>query len=135
MFYGPADGTPDGASVAVQLAERDETQVRLVVGARLSKLSIKKTGKTLGFVSPLLYKMYAADKSIFHDITVGDNKCTEGGCSPGCQGYVAAAGWGFQPKVGAASRLLARKARRGEEGIVDGVYEEGWHHDPFQQRP
>jgi hypothetical protein len=44
MFYGPVDGTPDGASVAIQLAERDASQVRLVVGARLSKLSIKKTG-------------------------------------------------------------------------------------------
>lgn len=44
MFYGPVDGTPDGASLVVQLAERDATQVRMVVGARLSKLDIKKTG-------------------------------------------------------------------------------------------
>lgn len=51
MFYGPVDGTPDGNSVAVQLAERDATQVRLVVGARLSKLSIKKTGTSAMSIS------------------------------------------------------------------------------------
>jgi len=59
----------------------------------LNQVSIKKTGKPLGFVSPLLYKMYADDRSIFNDITVGDNKCTEGGCSPSCQGYYCAPGW------------------------------------------
>lgn len=45
MFYGPVDGTPDGASLVIQLAERDATQVRLFVGCRLMKLSVKKTGR------------------------------------------------------------------------------------------
>jgi hypothetical protein len=38
--------------------------------------------------------MYAADSTIFHDITVGDNKCTEDGCGLGnCQGYECTQGW------------------------------------------
>jgi len=59
----------------------------------LNQISVAKTGKTLGFISPLLYKMAAKDKTIFHDITVGDNKCTESGCSSSCQGFNAAPGW------------------------------------------
>jgi len=58
-----------------------------------NQISLKKTKKTLGFVSPLLYKMYAANPAIFHDITVGDNKCTEEGCSSSCQGYTCEKGW------------------------------------------
>ena len=49
-------------------------------------------GKTsIGFANPLLYKMYAADKSSFTDITSGNNYCTESCC--GSVGYVATKGW------------------------------------------
>lgn len=41
MFYPPASGTPDGASLAVQLRESDTAFCRLGVGARLSGLGIK----------------------------------------------------------------------------------------------
>lgn len=44
----------------------------------------------LGFVNPLLYKM---PSSSFNDITVGDNICTEDGCSSSCKGYKCATGW------------------------------------------
>jgi len=37
--------------------------------------------------------MFAACPTCFHDITVGDNICTEQGCSPGCEGYKCAPGW------------------------------------------
>jgi subtilase family serine protease len=59
----------------------------------LNKVSKQKSGKPLGFLNPLLYKMAAADSSTFGDITKGDNICTEQGCSSGCKGYKAAAGW------------------------------------------
>jgi len=55
--------------------------------------SIKKTGKPLGLLNPLLYKMAASSPSTFTDITEGDNRCTELGCSSGCQGFKAAKGW------------------------------------------
>jgi tripeptidyl-peptidase-1 len=29
----------------------------------------------------------------FTDITVGDNICTENGCSPSCTGFLATRGW------------------------------------------
>jgi tripeptidyl-peptidase-1 len=77
----PVGGTSVAAPVVASLV------------AMLNQIAIKKTGKTLGFISPLLYKMYAKNPAIFHDITVGDNKCTESGCSAGCQGFVCAAGW------------------------------------------
>lgn len=47
----------------------------------------------LGFLNTLLYQMAAADPSTFHDITVGDNICTEAGCAPSCKGYLATKGW------------------------------------------
>jgi hypothetical protein len=59
----------------------------------LNQVSLAKTGKTLGFVSPLLYQMHADDPTIFQDITVGDNKCTEQGCNPFCYGYLCTTGW------------------------------------------
>ena len=61
--------------------------------AMLNVASIQKTGKTLGFLNPFLYKMAADEPSAFHDITVGDNKCTEYGCYATCEGYQTAAGW------------------------------------------
>jgi hypothetical protein len=49
-------------------------------------------GKTsIGFANPLLYKMYAADKTTFTDITTGNNYCTEQCC--GNAGFVATKGW------------------------------------------
>jgi len=54
---------------------------------------VAKTGKPLGFLNPLLYKMASDSPSTFHDITTGDNKCTESGCSTNCQGFVATKGW------------------------------------------
>jgi len=52
-----------------------------------------KTGKPLGPMNPLLYQMSAAHPAAFTDITVGDNLCTEDGCSSGCQGFYATTGW------------------------------------------
>jgi len=52
-----------------------------------------KTGKPLGFLNPLLYKMVGDMPSTFHDITKGDNICTEGGCNANCKGFYATAGW------------------------------------------
>jgi tripeptidyl-peptidase-1 len=50
-----------------------------------------KAGKpALGFLNPALY---GAPKTIFHDITVGDNSCTEDGCTKGCSGFTAAVGF------------------------------------------
>eukprot|EP01130_Rhizamoeba_saxonica_P000575 TRINITY_DN10543_c0_g1_i1.p1 TRINITY_DN10543_c0_g1~~TRINITY_DN10543_c0_g1_i1.p1 ORF type:complete len:585 (-),score=164.65 TRINITY_DN10543_c0_g1_i1:29-1783(-) len=47
--------------------------------------------KSLGWINPLLYKIYAADKTAYNDIVTGNNKCTETCCSK--VGYVAAPGW------------------------------------------
>merc|ERR1719433_858661 len=63
------------------------------LAARLVDLSLAKTGKPLGFLNPLLYKMYADKPQAFTDVTAGDNKCTEGGCSKRCKGFVCAKGW------------------------------------------
>jgi len=71
----------------------------------LNQVAIKKTGKPLGFLNPLLYQIGASCANCFQDITTGDNICTEDGCSPGCQGFYTAKGWdpvtGFgSPNVG-----------------------------------
>jgi tripeptidyl-peptidase-1 len=59
----------------------------------LNAASQKASGKPLGFLNPLLYKMYAASPDAFTDVTIGDNKCTEDGCASTCKGYECAKGW------------------------------------------
>jgi len=63
------------------------------VMAILNSNQIKLTGKPLGFVSPLLYKMWAADPTTFNDVTIGNNVCTEDGCASTCTGWQATKGW------------------------------------------
>jgi len=63
------------------------------IAAILNQASIKKSGSALGFLNPFLYQAFAASPANFHDITVGDNKCTEDGCSSSCEGFVCAPGW------------------------------------------
>jgi tripeptidyl-peptidase-1 len=63
------------------------------VASLLVATSIAKTGKTLGLLSPLMYQAQTAQPSCFHDITVGDNKCTEQGCAKSCTGYLCTKGW------------------------------------------
>jgi len=49
-------------------------------------------GKTsLGFLNPLLYKMYASSPGIFHDMVYGDNKCTRNFCM--LYGFNCTKGW------------------------------------------
>jgi len=59
----------------------------------LNDYVISKTGKPLGFISPLLYKMAAAHPAAFNDITNGNNICTEQGCSSSCYGFTCTKGW------------------------------------------
>jgi len=59
----------------------------------LNQAQIAKTQKPLGFLNPFLYQMWGSQPNTFNDITVGDNKCTESGCSAGCQGFYAYKGW------------------------------------------
>ena len=47
--------------------------------------------------------MAAQSPSTFTDITVGDNKCTEDGCAPSCQGFVCAKGWDPVTGLGVAN--------------------------------
>jgi len=59
----------------------------------LNDYVIGKTGKPLGFMNPLLYKMAVNCPGCFNDITKGDNICTEDGCSSGCYGFTCTKGW------------------------------------------
>jgi subtilase family serine protease len=59
----------------------------------LNAAALKKDNKPLGFLNPLFYKMYDEQPNTFRDITVGDNICTENGCTASCKGYRCAAGW------------------------------------------
>jgi len=47
--------------------------------------------KQLGFVNPLLYKMYTEHPAAFNDVTEGDNKCSRNYCFE--YGYAASTGW------------------------------------------
>jgi subtilase family serine protease len=82
----------DGAADPVGGTSASSPIVAGIVGL-LNNYVLSKTGKPLGFLNPLFYQMYAKDPSIFIDITVGDNKCTEDGCSDSCQGFLCTKGW------------------------------------------
>jgi len=58
----------------------------------------------IGFANPLLYKMWAADKTSFTDITSGDNSCTESCCTT--YGFQATTGW--DPVTGLGTPNFAR---------------------------
>ena len=77
--------------------------------AALLNVEYKKiTGNALGFMNPVLYDMYAANPAAFNDITMGDNICTEAGCSRSCKGFLAAPGW--DPVTGQQQRRHTRAA-------------------------
>eukprot|EP01124_Arcella_intermedia_P013339 TRINITY_DN19765_c0_g1_i1.p1 TRINITY_DN19765_c0_g1~~TRINITY_DN19765_c0_g1_i1.p1 ORF type:complete len:601 (+),score=123.18 TRINITY_DN19765_c0_g1_i1:44-1846(+) len=60
----------------------------------LNSYTVSKTGKTLGPVNQLIYKMAQEQPATFTDITVGDNECTESGCGlDSCYGYFCSTGW------------------------------------------
>ncbi|CAF1075890.1 unnamed protein product [Adineta steineri] len=89
----------------------------------LNSRSIQITGKTLGFLNPLLYKMAKECPECFKDITVGNNKCTQTVCTDQCRGFQAACGWDpvtglGTPNVGNMlqyiTKLLEKKMKKTE---------------------
>jgi len=61
--------------------------------ALLNDHQVSQGRPKLGFINPVLYKMWADNKKIFHDITQGNNWCTESQCCNSTFGYEAAVGW------------------------------------------
>jgi len=96
---------PDVAAIGNAVLIVDSGEAELVGGTScsspefaaivgiLNHYAIAKSGKPLGFLNPLLYQIAASTPSAFHDITVGDNICTEDGCTTGCQGFYCTTGW------------------------------------------
>jgi len=77
------------------------TPLNAGIFALLNQDAIKVLGAPLGFLNPFIYKAFAANPKNFNDITIGDNKCTESGCSAGCTGFLCAPGW--DPVTGVGS--------------------------------
>jgi len=69
------------------------TPIFSAVMSVLNSHQISQTGKPLGFLNPLLYKMSASQPNTFQDITSGDNICPEDGCETTCYGWLATKGW------------------------------------------
>ena len=76
------------------------------VASLVNEIAVSKTGSPLGFLNPLLYKMYADQPETFHDVVEGDNICPEEYCGPNCKGYVATKGW--DPVTGLGTPNAAR---------------------------
>jgi len=105
-YYNQAGrGFPDVAGLGSQVLIVDGGQIEPVGGtscaspifagiiALLNDRVIQTTGKPLGFLNPLIYKMAAECSGCFQDITKGDNICTEDGCASGCKGFLCTTGW------------------------------------------
>jgi len=61
--------------------------------ALLNDHQVSQGKPKLGFINPVLYKMWSDNKKTFHDITQGNNWCTEMQCCNSTFGYEAAVGW------------------------------------------
>jgi len=85
-IYGDGSwSTEDGTSCA--------SPIFAGVIAHLNGFQLSRGKPVLGFVNPLLYKMYNDAPSTFHDITVGNSSCTESGCCGKQFGFLATDGW------------------------------------------
>jgi hypothetical protein len=67
--------------------------------ASLAEQYIEMTGRSFGFINPLLYRMAELYPNVFNDITQGDNRCVpthnqaSAGCADKCEGFSAVEGW------------------------------------------
>ena len=61
--------------------------------ALLNNYQTSRGKPKLGFVNPVLYKMWTDNRDIFNDITKGNNWCTEMQCCNSDFGYESAQGW------------------------------------------
>ena len=61
--------------------------------ALLNDHQVSQGKPKLGFLNPMLYKMWADDPTIFTDITEGNNWCTEEMCCTPEFGFAATKGW------------------------------------------
>jgi len=83
ISYGGQTAQVDGTSCSAP-----------VIGALVSILNdylLSKGLQPLGFINPLLYKIFAEDLTAYNDISMGNNNCTESCCS--IHGFQAAKGW------------------------------------------
>jgi subtilase family serine protease len=89
---GPVDGTSCSSPLFASIL------------STISKYQRSKGKPTLGLAAPLLYAMYYNDSTIFNDITVGNNWCTESLCcdtrSDGGSDYGYLATKGYDPVTG-----------------------------------
>jgi len=81
------------------------TPVWAALASKLSQLSLSKTGKPIGPMTQMLYKMYAESPQAFIDVTQGSNW----GWGGGCTGFNATAGW--DPVTGLGTPLYAELVR------------------------
>jgi len=68
--------------------------------AQLNYLQKQRGKPVLGFVNPLLYKMYADNPQTFNDVTEGTTQCTEFLCCAQEAGYCCTEDFGFQAAPG-----------------------------------
>ena len=96
-------GTADGTSCAAPIFAG--------VIANLNAYQLSKGRPLLGFVNPLLYKIYGLNPNTFNDILVGDSSCTEAECCGRNFGFLAGKGWDpvsglGSPNIGEIKRML-----------------------------
>jgi subtilase family serine protease len=80
-----------GGYVVVSAGTSASTPIFAGLVSLLNDWRLNNNKPVLGFLNPLLYQMYEKHPQAFTDITLGDNRCTEGFCCP--FGYGATKGW------------------------------------------
>jgi tripeptidyl-peptidase-1 len=120
LFNSTGRAYPDISAVAagyyMHMNGRDKFQVdgtsasTPVIAGLVARINAHRAARgrpAVGFLNPLLYRVFAEAPRAFNDITQGNNRCTEWGCS--CQyGFGAAKGWDAATGLGSPNfgRLL-----------------------------
>jgi len=106
VYNATGRGYPDISAIGYNGFVIDQGQPDLVSGTSMSTPIVaaifgliladyqQRTGNTLGFLNPALYKGIQSNPGIFYDITVGDN-CASAGCkgAGGMDGFLCTKGW------------------------------------------
>lgn len=81
LGWGPVDGSSCASPIFAGII------------THLNAYQLSKGRPLLGFVNPLLYKLYDTNSKTFHDIVVGNSSCTESMCCGPDFGFLATKGW------------------------------------------
>jgi subtilase family serine protease len=99
--------TINGGGISIGAGTSAATPIAAALIALLNDARAVNNKTPLGFLNPMLYKMYSDNPATFNDVTLGDNHCSIGQCCT--YGYGATKGWDAVTGLGTPNFVAMRK--------------------------